>query len=146
MQMKIKEIVILTRPNLDVSFHSPSSVYWYNTSIAESRAEQYFVEKYIITGKAEYPTNGPKLSADGLSLIHEIIYSDLSALKEVWTDNFLIGKDIDRNHKILHGITKQESHYFVETNQPIAIIIRNGNFYTMVLDDSTSPIVLHLNA
>ena len=122
MSNRIREILVLTRTNLDVPFHPKNSVFWYETEPIECQSHKYFTEMYVNTGKAEVPPNRPILSDDGFSIMHEIIHNDISCLREVWMDSFWVdNRPVEKKYQKLNNISVKESYFFVDTNQPIKI-------------------------
>lgn len=93
MQMKIKEIIVITRPNVNIPFHSPDSIYWFETDPTTSKSYKYFTENYVNTGKVEIVPNRPVVSEDGLSITYETVFVSTAVLEEMYSDNFYIGSN-----------------------------------------------------
>lgn len=109
MAIKIKEIVIISRPNTDIQFHLPDSIYWFETDPTTSTAYKYFTETYVNTGKAEAITNRPIISEDGLTITYETIYNSVAALEEMFSDGFYIeGSKLNRAYQNKNNIRLTE--------------------------------------
>lgn len=97
MAIKIKEIVIISRPSTDIQFHLSDSIYWFETDPTTSISYKYFTETYVNTGKAEAIPNRPIVSEDGLTITYETIFNSVAALEEMYSDSFYIeGSKLNR--------------------------------------------------
>lgn len=86
--MQIKEIIVLTRPSIDVSFHPVEATGYFETDPTTSKGYKYFIENYVKSGKAIAVENRPLLSTDGLTITYETIFTSVEALEESYTDAF----------------------------------------------------------
>lgn len=118
---RIKEVIILTRPNKDILFHSPSStMYFENTDPTECESNKYFLKKYVETGKAEIvpvgKPDGTRLSDDGLSIIYVTIFNNITYLEEAYSDTYWIENDdrIGTAWRLAHDFKVRKYYYLIE--------------------------------
>ena len=122
MSIKIKEVIVLTRPNINVPFYSTNSIFWYDTEPKSCSGSQYFNQNYIIAEKATQSSSYPQISDDGLTMTNEIIYNDISYLKELYADQFYTNNNkIDGPYRANNNIILQEFYWFADTNKPVSI-------------------------
>ena len=112
--MKIKEIIVITRPNTDIPFHPTDSNNWFDTDPTTSNSYQYFTEKYVNTGKAERVPQRPVISDDGLTLTYETIFTSTAGLEEMYSDEYyILNNEVNLRYRAANNI------YFVEDLIPI---------------------------
>jgi hypothetical protein len=86
--MPIREILKHVRPNTNIPFYPPESMFYFDTDISSSNLHAYFVSTYKDSGILNIG-NVPTISEDGFTITYEIICPSEEVLQTVLDDNIL---------------------------------------------------------